>query len=343
MAREHVVLDRCAQRVVGPFWVASGGTLEAHLEAGAGVDHASMRLLVGDAASTGTERCVAMGTAPCDVTGPGGVFVEITSGGLALDARLVVTYAAPDVAFASCLDGVFPIGAATVAQEWRRAELGPLPTFDTSAPALAAYLAPGAEGTWTGTGTAEPGPDVIYTQRVADGNTFRLAGMHIRTREVDHWMNITMWWTEHPDDDFGADRSDSIRALGGPWSHYAMCVTIDDVERDPDPRADFADHPTLGAALAAVGTGRGGPSWCSNPYIDGAPGLVRTNCVGCHQHAFSGVLPGEVVMDETRFPSTGRLFIRDNFPADAFWGIDAGDNLGTIIQDAVDYWDTAPP
>lgn len=339
LAHEPTLLDRCTQQRFGPYWVASTGRIEAHLTMGDGTSYASLRLIdVG-----GTEVCVASGTTLCETQGPGAIYVEVTSGGLALDAMLDVTYTAPDVPFASCLDGVFPLDAATVAQEWRRVELGPLPTFDTSAAGLARRMAEGAEGTWgDGDGMADPGPDAIYTQRLGAGSTFRLAGMHIRTRELDHWMNITMWWTDRPDEDFGADRPEAIRALGGPWAHYAMCVAIDDVETDVDPRGG-ATSTALGDALAAVRAGTGGPSWCSNPYIDAGPGAVRTNCVGCHQHADSGVLPSDVVLDEMRFPQTGRLFQRNNFPADAFWGIDAGDRLEVVIQNTIDYWATAAP
>jgi hypothetical protein len=117
-------------------------------------------------------------------------------------------------------------------------------------------------------------------------------------------------------------------------------VAIDDVEGDPDPTGGV-DDPGLGASLAVVHEGLGGPTWCSNPYIDGAPGLVRSNCVGCHQHGFTGVRPGDTVMDEVRFPAHGRLFVRNNHPVDQFWGIDAGDDLGAMIQETVDYWDTA--
>jgi hypothetical protein len=346
LAHELVLLSRCERRVFGPYWVASGGRLHAELAPGEGSALATVRLLAGATSADAIERCVTDGDGACETDGPGAVFVEVAAGGIAVDARLEVTYGAPDVPFAGCLESVFPIAAATVAEEWRRVELGPLPTYDTSAAGLTRRLADGAEGTWgEGDGSADPGPDAIYTQSVGEGSTFRLAGMHIRTRELEHWMNITIWWSDTPDEGFGADRPEAIRALGAPWSSYAMCVAIDDIERDPDPEGGFADDaPTLAAALAAVRAhaGSGGASWCSNPYIDGAPGLLRTNCVGCHQHAMTGVRPGEVLMDESRFPESGRLFVRSNFPADAFWGLDAGDSLAEVIQATVEYWDAAP-
>ncbi len=48
-------------------------------------------------------------------------------------------------------------------------------------------------------------------------------------------------------------------------------------------------------------------------------------------------------MDEERFPESGRLFVRSNFPADGFWGLDEGDRLAAQIQETADYWATAPP
>jgi hypothetical protein len=255
---------------------------------------------------------------------------------------LEVELASPRTPAPACLRGAFPLGAATIAAHWQRADLGiPLPTYDTSGSALRRRLL--GEPTWgEGDGSADPGPDAIYTMRVPAGPTYRLAGLHIRTRELDRWVNVTLWWSPEPDTDFGADRPAAIRALGGPWDHYKMCVAIEHDERDPDPGGGFTrDAPTLADALAAVYEGEGGPSWCTNPYIDAAPGLLRSNCVGCHQHALSGLRPGEVALDEVRFPHGGRTETRNNAPADGFWAFDAGDDLGAVFRDVVSWWDAA--
>ena len=186
---------------------------------------------------------------------------------------------------------------------------------------------------------AEPGSDAIYTQRLESGATFVLAGLHIRTRELPLGMNITLWWSDAPDTDFGADRPASIAALGGAWTHYKMCVAVEHAELDDDPEGGFgSDAPSLGAALAAVHEGRGGPTWCSNPYIDAAPGLAVGNCVGCHQHGMSGIRPGEVATDEARFPSNGRLPARNNYPADGSWALDAGDDLAARMNEIVQFF-----
>ncbi len=335
LAREPVALASCEVRTFGPYFVATGGRIEAHLESGSG--SGDLRLIAGESRALGEEVCVVGGAAPCEADGPGPFYVEVASIGQPVSGMLEVTYVAPDITDAGCLNGVFPLASATVAAEWRRADLGPLPTFDTTASSLAAHLA-APDATWgEGDGTASPDASAIYTLQLASGGTFVLAGLHIRTRELSQWMNITLWWSPTPDTTFGADRSASVEALGAPWNQYAMCVTVDDVEGDPDPRGGVDDE-GLGDALAAVHEGEGGPTWCSNPYIDGAPGLVRSNCVGCHQHGFTGVRPGETVMDEARFPAHGRLWVRNNAPADQFWGLDAGDDLAAMVQETIDYW-----
>lgn len=338
IAREPLSLASCEVRTFGPYFVASGRRIEAHVESEDG--SGDLRLIAGESRALGEEVCLAGGEAPCEAEGPGPFYVEVASIGRPVSGMLEVTHTAPAIMDAGCLNGVFPLASATVAAEWRRADLGPLPTYDTSATSLAAHLS-APDATWgEGDGSASPDPSTIYMLELASGSAFALAGLHIRTRELDQWMNITLWWSPAPDTTFGADRSASVASLGAPWNQYAMCVTVDDVEGDPDPRGGVDDE-GLGDALAAVHEGEGGPTWCSNPYIDGAPGLVRSNCVGCHQHGFTGVRPGETVMDEARFPAHGRLWVRNNAPSDQFWGIDGGDDLGAMIQETIDYWSGA--
>ncbi len=342
LARERIALDRCGQRQLGPFYVADGARLAARF-AGSGGELAQLRVRAGATLLEGVVRCSGSADQSCEVAGPGTFSVELAAADVGVSGVLEVDAVTRDAIVPGCLRGVFPLGSASVAQEWRRVEVGPLPTYDTSGSALAARLTAGPAATWgDGDGVAEPGADAIYTLRIPSGATFRLAGLHIRTRELEHYLNITLWWSPNPDENFGADRPASIRALGGPWSHYAMCVAIDALERDPDASGGFgSDAPSLADALTAANDG--GASWCSNPYIDAAPGLVQTNCVGCHQHAMSGTAPGEVVMDPVAFPQNGRLFVRNNFPGDQFWGLDAGDDLAVTIAEAVAYWDSAAP
>jgi len=339
VAREAFVLPPCGTRTMGPFFVATGGSLVARVE---GVRSGVVLRVVEGVAPEAPVRCTAedVGTG-CTVGGPGLFLVKLSAEGNGASGMLDARYTPPSTDLAPCLHGVFPPQAATVALEWRRTDLGmPLPTYDTSAAALARRLAPGADATWgEGDGHAEPTAAQAYTMRLPVGSSFRLAAMHLRTREVDHWLNITLWWSPRPDEDFGADRPAFIRALGGPWSNYKMCVAMDYEELDPDPTGGFGrDAPSLAAALRAVYEGLGGPSWCSNPYIDAGPGLVRSNCVGCHQHAMSGVRPATVQNDPRSYPSNGRTRVRNTSPSDGFWGLDAGDHLASVFAETVAFW-----
>lgn len=341
VAREPIALSHCGAMAYGPYFVATGGSLVARLEGAAGAV-----LRVSDAsAAAGEVRCTASDATGCTVRGPGTFRVHVDAREAGAQGVLDVRYESTEAPATACLDGAFSPAAATVAMEWRRAQvLGPLPTYDTSAAGIARRFGAGGDETWgAGDGHAEPSDTQIYTQRLESGNTFRLAAMHIRTREVDQWLNITLWWSPEPDGDFGADRPAEVRALGAPWSNYKMCVAMDYNEADPDPTGGFsADAPSLAAALRAVYEGHGGPSWCSNPYIDAGPRLARSNCVGCHQHAMSGLRPAEVQENPDRFPGRGRARLRNNLPADGFWGLDAGDRLGAVLVETVDFYRDAP-
>ena len=329
----------CGASVLGPFFVARGATLDAALALGDD-DVAHTSVLEGTTIASATSVCEARDA--CSAEGPGSFFVRITSE-RALHAVIDLTrtqIAAP----VGCLDGALPLDAVSIAAEWRRIDLDrPLPVYDTSSARLSGLLAEEMPTWGTGERTAMPSADDIYTQALPTGEVFGLAGMHLRTRELPLGLDVTLWWSDQPDEDFGADRPDAIRALGGPWSHYKMCVVVEHTELDGDPNGGFAsDAPSLGEALTAVHEGRGGPTWCSNPYIDAAPGLARGNCVGCHQHAMSGLRPGDIATDPVRFPSSGRLAARNNYPADGFWGLDAGDDLAALMQQVVDYWQNVP-
>jgi hypothetical protein len=332
LLREPLVLGPCGEARFGPFFVARGGSLRAAIEA----EGARLSILEGPSLRDAVPICQA--ESECAAEGPGLFFVHVTADeGLRTAVAVSRTDVVPPV---GCLRGALPLDAVSVAAEWRRLDpTSPLPTYDTSAATLAARVDDETPTWGEGEGTAMPSADAIYTQRLPSGATFVLAGLHVRTRELPLGLALTLWWSDRPDEDFGADRPDSIRALGGPWSNYKMCVAVEQTELDADPRGGFgADASSLGAALAAVHEGRGGPTWCSNPYIDAAPGLAVGNCVGCHQHGMSGVSPGEVATDPARFPANGRLSARNNYPSDGTWELDAGDGLASRIQEIVDYW-----
>jgi hypothetical protein len=246
--------------------------------------------------------------------------------------------------FAPCYDAEFPIDAAVVKASWWRADFDmPLATHDTSAATLAAKRAgtDAAHGGWgKGTGEAKPDASQVYTVSTSDGSVFRMPGMHLATKELREWMWITLFWSPEPDSDFGADRPQAIKDLDGPWKNYKMCVVMAFDEGDPDPRGGFAG--SLGDALAAMHEGKGGATWCSNPYVEKGEKNAQTNCIGCHQH---GGLPGlssaVILEDEAKFPKSGRTRIRKNFPTDYAWGFDAAPEfLARSVETQIEHFDS---
>jgi hypothetical protein len=208
--------------------------------------------------------------------------------------------------------------------------------------AMGPLVEPGGLADWgPGAGGALPGPDEIYTITTPSDATFRLTGLHIMSKELPHWMWITLWWSDTPDDDFGADRPAAIAALPGPWGHYKMAVSVAYLEEDADTTGG-ADG-TLGDALAATHGGVGQPTWTSNPFIELGAGNAATNCIGCHQHGGTDEVSEVIIADPARFPHHGRTQVRNNFATDYSWAIlgGRGDELAAIVQNEVDYWAAA--
>ena len=198
----------------------------------------------------------------------------------------------------TCLDGEMPRDAVLVKADWRR-ELARRDAADlrhVAARACASGLAAGAD--WAdGDGAAIPTRRRSTRVTLPNGNVFRMPALHIMTKELDHWLWITLWWSPQPDTDFGADRPAAIASLPGPWKNYKMCVASSYLEGDPDPRG--GQPGSLGDALAAVNGGVGAPTWCSNPYLELGAGNAQTNCIGCHQHGGTTLTP-EVILATSR-------------------------------------------
>jgi hypothetical protein len=136
-----------------------------------------------------------------------------------------------------------------------------------------------------------------------------------------------------------ADRPAALAA--GPWRYYKMCVVTAFRERDADPRGGLTG--SLADALAVAHAGAGGPSWCSNPMIELGHGNAASNCVGCHQHGGTALSSEAILADDTLFPDNGRTQLRNNFPDDYSWAVTAGDRLGRMFADQVEYWTPPPP
>jgi hypothetical protein len=342
--RQEIELGACERRELGPFFVAGGEELRATVD-GAGA--AGLRLLAGPAEAR-EEVCAVEAGERCEADGPGPITIEVAAGPSGTGGTVTVDLAEAQPVWAACMAGPFPIDAAVVKADWRRSDFGAeLAVHDTSADTLARHVADGAVADWAeseaeseGVPTADPGPEDIYTVTVPGGQRYRLAALHIMTKELDHWLWTTLWWSADPDSDFGADRPTSISELDGPWRNYKMCPVAWFTEEDPDPGAAFADSaPSLSAALAAAHPRGGGPSWCSNPYIEEGPGNAATNCIGCHQHGGTGLL-SETILDDPRFPAHGRAQVRNNFATDYSWAVDSGDRLGRTVADEVEYYDS---
>jgi hypothetical protein len=251
LVREPLALAACERRLLGPY-AAGGAGLVATLEpGGAGEGELVVRAGGADAAPT----CRAASGEPCAAPA-GATWVEVVAGPDGFTGALGVDLEEADPDWAACVAGPFPLDAAVVKADWRRVGIGePFPTYDTSAAGLARRLGPGGDPSWgAGDGSAEPGVDDIYTVTLPSGAVYRLAALHVMTKELDHWMWTTLWWSPEPATDFGEDRPPAIAALGGPWAHYKMCAVTGFAEGDPDPQGGAGDT-SLGRALAAARRG----------------------------------------------------------------------------------------
>lgn len=331
--REALDVEGCGLRVLGPFQAGAGevrvttrgdGDIDLYVRRGGAPELDRF-----DCRSDGDDSGEV-----CRVAGGGPVYVALF-GAEPGRVEVDVEYVAEDVRDPTCLDGELPRDAVLVKAEWRR-DLGePLPVFDTSAAGLAADLGGAAE--WRPDGEADPSPADIYTVTLPGGARFRLPALHVMTKELDHWVWITLWYSPEPDTDFGADRP---ATLGGPWRSYKLCVATDYLEGDPDPRGGATG--SLGDALAAVHGGVGAPTWCSNPYLEQGRGNAATNCIGCHQHGGTRLSPEAILADE---PHRGTTRTRNNFFTDYLWVVQGGggEDLSSIVEAELDFWDAADP
>jgi mono/diheme cytochrome c family protein len=258
----------------------------------------------------------------------------------------------PEQNFSFCFSTEFPADAVLIKAQWARADFGrDIPVFDTDAASLAKVLGSDKSANWAdGDRRATPTTDQIFTIRLRNGDTYRLVGLHIMTKELRHWVWTTLWWSDTPDLDFGADRpEDFVQGLDPVWRHYKMAVVVDYNENDPDAGQWFDDQPTLQAALRAQ---PGEYTWASNPYIEHGRGNARTNCIGCHQHGGSTVAFDldedgqldpfnleDVIEKDALYPANGRSQQRTIFPADYLWSTQRVDNLRQVMLSEVGHFE----
>lgn len=338
---EQVELGACGWQVLGPFVSAADAAVAV---ASVGTGDVDLYVRRGQAPTLNEYDCkseAATAAEQCTVDGGGPIYVGVFAA-KAGAAQIAVTYREADVRNPACLAGPMPPDAVLIKADWQRAQFGQqLPVFDTSGPRMAARLSPAGGFAWgPGDGFADPSADKAYTVTLPNGNVFRLAALHLMTKELDHWVWITLWWSPKPDTDFGADRPAAIATLGGPWANYKMCVATNFVEGDADPRGGFAG--SLGDALAATHRGVNAPTWCANPYLEQGDLNAATNCIGCHQHGGTSLLVENILQ---QFPVSGSTRVRNNFFTDYLWALRGGrgEDIYATVKAEVDFWDATPP
>jgi hypothetical protein len=333
---ETVAAESCGWVELGPYLVAEGSSLTV---TSAGSGDADLYVRRGARPDVSAYDCRSDGddaTETCTVDGGGPVYVAVFAPS-ASAVSVSVSYTEADARDPACTAGELPPDAVLIKADWRRAQFGEtLATYDTSGPRMAVRLRPDGVSEWgPGDGQADPGAADIYTVKTPAESVYRLAALHIMSKELEHWMWITLWWSPEPDTDFGADRPSGI---AGPWRNYKMCVVTDYAEGDANVGGAGG---SLGDALAAVGRGPGGPSWCSNPYIENGAGNAATNCIGCHQHGGTDLTSESILAEPRTYPHYGRTRVRNNFATDYLWALRGGrgDDLSSMFQAEVDYWD----
>jgi hypothetical protein len=238
----------------------------------------------------------------------------------------------------ACLRRQFPSSAVLVKASWQRLDAGsPLVAYDTSAPSLAQKLSPGGGFAWgEGDRQAQPNDGEMYTLELPNGNRFGLTGLHIMTKELEHWVWVTLWWSDRPDEDFGADRPGDFPAA---FARYKLCSVVGFEEGDDDPSGGFdGEDESLARALETVHSGAGGPTWCSNPYIERGAGNAATNCVGCHQHAGTPLRSEDILGAPEAFPDFSRVEQRLSFPTDYVFSVRLGDDLGAMFVETEEHY-----
>ncbi len=339
--RQPLQLVSCQEEVrLGPFFVSEGESLRATLSPSA--DSLDSGAVVSIHADTGNSpACTAQSV--CEATGEPSYTVHVLAGAQPFSGAVQVDYRSPNADWSPCLQSPFPQASVVVKANWKRIfASNTLPTYQTSAQALEKRLENNSEDGWTTPdGQADPDATQIYTMALPNGQRYRLAGLHIMTKELDHWQWITLWWSSDPNRDFGEDRPSEITELGGPWSHYKMCAVSFFDEGDIDPTGGYSQSaPTLAAALASVYKGVGQPSWCSNPYIEEGAHNMATNCIGCHQHGGTDLQSEDIISAPLLFPNNGRSQIRNTFPHDYSWALSAGEKLQRSFKEVVEFFDT---
>ena len=213
----------CEFRVLGPFQ-AGRGDVRVTTRGDGDID---LYVLRGAAPTVEAFDCRSDGNASdeeCVISGDGPIYVGLF-GAAPGRADVEVAYTTEDVRDPTCLDGEMPRDAVVIKADWRRQFTGEtIPIYDTSAARMTDRLS--GEARWNPDGAADPQPDDIYTVQIANGQRFRMPGLHIMSKELDHWVWITLWYSPTPDTDFGCGSAGATAAM-----EQLQDVRRDDVRR----------------------------------------------------------------------------------------------------------------
>nr|MBA2543584.1 PPC domain-containing protein [Deltaproteobacteria bacterium] len=168
--REALEVGECELRIVGPVQAGRGDVVVTTTGEG------DLDLYVRRGAPPTTENfdCRSDGDAAdeaCSLAGEGPIYIALF-GATAGRADLEIAYVTEDVRDPACLDGELPRDAVVIKADWRRQFTGEvLPTYDTSASAMANHLR--GDAVWSAGGEADPSPAEIYTIELPAGLRFR--------------------------------------------------------------------------------------------------------------------------------------------------------------------------
>lgn len=161
----------------------------------------------------------------------------------------------------------------------------PVPTFRTGPSDIHSRLR--RSGSWDEPdGRSHLSSTNSFVAELHDGAQYGIVGLHVAAKVSEHWLWITLWWSDEPEKDFGADRPESMEAE---WKNYKMCAILGGPQ---------ADH-----------------QMCSNPYIEKGSNNADTNCSGCHQHAGAGLSQSTILQDV----KLRKWHHRTSFPTDYVW------------------------
>jgi mono/diheme cytochrome c family protein len=96
---------------------------------------------------------------------------------------------------------------------------------------------------------------------------------------------------------------------------------------------------TKGSGVVAVGRVA---AFASSDALEQGEGNAGTNCIGCHQHGGTDLTPESIL---ATLPHHGSTRVRNNFFTDYLWAIKGGqgEDLSSLVQAEVDYWDANDP